>query len=65
MQWRRRTKKLGIVPADAVLPAYPKNLPDWNSITPEQRDLENLRMAVYAAMVERFRVLVVRLRPMP
>jgi arylsulfatase A-like enzyme len=49
----RRQKEMGIVPADAVLPAYPKNLPDWKSLTPEQRDLEDLRMAVYAAMVER------------
>ncbi len=49
----RRQQEMGIVPADAVLPAYPKNLPDWNSLTPEQRDLEDLRMAVYAAMVER------------
>jgi arylsulfatase len=44
---------MGIVPADAVLPAYPENLPDWKSLAPEQRDLEDLRMAVYAAMVER------------
>jgi arylsulfatase len=28
-------------------------LPDWNSLTPAQRDLEDLRMSVYAAMVER------------
>ncbi|MEY3898806.1 MAG: Arylsulfatase [Verrucomicrobiota bacterium] len=49
----RRQKEMGIVPADAVLPAYPENLPAWNSLTPEQRDLEDLRMAVYAAMVER------------
>jgi arylsulfatase len=49
----RRQKEMGIVPADAVLPAYPENLPDWKSLAPEQRDLEDLRMAVYAAMVER------------
>jgi arylsulfatase A-like enzyme len=49
----RRQQEMGIVPANAVLPAFPKNLPDWNSLTPEQRDLEDLRMAVYAAMVER------------
>ena len=49
----RKQKEMGIVPADAVLPAYPENLPDWKSLAPEQRDLEDLRMAVYAAMVER------------
>jgi arylsulfatase A-like enzyme len=49
----RRQKEMGIIPAGAVLPVYPENLPDWKSLTPEQRDLEDLRMAVYAAMVER------------
>lgn len=49
----QRQKKLGIVPKDAVLPAYPANLPDWDSLTPQQKDLEDLRMAVYAAMVGR------------
>ena len=49
----RRQQEMGIVPEDAVLPGYPENLPDWNSLTAEQRDLEDLRMAVYAAMVER------------
>jgi arylsulfatase A-like enzyme len=49
----KRQKSMGLVPADARLPAYPENLPDWTSLTPEQRDLEDLRMSVYAAMVER------------
>jgi arylsulfatase len=49
----KRQKELGIVASDAELPAYPQNLPDWNSLSPEQRDLEDLRMAVFAAMVER------------
>lgn len=48
-----RQKELGIVPANAVLPDFPQNLPDWKSLTPEQHDLEDLRMSVYAAMVER------------
>lgn len=48
-----RQKALGIVPDALDLPAYPKNLPDWESLSPAQRDLEDLRMAVYAAMVER------------
>lgn len=45
--------KFGIINADTPLPKFPKNLPDWNSLTPEQKDLEDLRMSVYAAMVER------------
>jgi arylsulfatase len=48
-----RQKQAGIVAADAELPAYPENLPQWDSLSPAQRDLEDLRMAVYAAMVER------------
>mgnify|MGYP003638384299 CR=1 FL=1 len=49
----KRQKEMGIVPADITLPDYPKNLPVWESLSPEQRDLEDLRMSVYAAMVER------------
>ena len=49
----RRQQKSGLVPADAALPAYPANLPDWSSLSPAQQDLEDLRMAVYASMVER------------
>lgn len=49
----KRQKEMGLVPANAVLPDYPANLPDWDSLRAEQRDLEDLRMSVYAAMVER------------
>jgi arylsulfatase A-like enzyme len=49
----QRQQALGLVPADARLPDYPKNLPAWESLTPAQHDLEDLRMAVYAAMIER------------
>ncbi len=49
----RRLKELGILAADTTLPEVPKNLPAWDSLTDAQRDLEDLRMAVYAAMVER------------
>ena len=48
-----RQKELGLVPARATLPSYPQNLPDWKSLTAEQRDLEDLRMSVFAAMIER------------
>lgn len=48
-----RQKELGLVPSSAALPSYPLNLPHWKSLSPQQRDLEDLRMSVYAAMVER------------
>ena len=49
----KRQKEMGIVAANTKLPDYPKNLPAWESLSPEQHDLEDLRMSVYAAMVER------------
>lgn len=48
-----RQKKIGLVPPNATLPPYPKNIPAWDSLTPAQRDLEDLRMATYAAMIQR------------
>jgi arylsulfatase A-like enzyme len=48
----RRQQEMGIFPASAVLPDAPQNLPKWETLTPAQRDLEDLRMATYAAMVE-------------
>lgn len=48
-----RQRELGLIAADADLPPYPQNLPDWQSLTDAQRDLEDLRMATYAAMVDR------------
>lgn len=48
-----RQVELGIIESDASLPDYPQNLPQWNSLSPEQKDMEDLRMAVYASMVER------------
>ena len=49
----QRQKELGILPENTELPPYPQNLPAWESLSAEQQDLEDLRMAVYAAMVER------------
>ncbi len=49
----KRQKEMGIVAPDTKLPDFPENLPDWNSLSTEQRDLEDLRMSVYAAMIER------------
>jgi arylsulfatase len=49
----RRQRAMGLVPADSELPDYPQNLPPWESLNSAQRDLEDLRMSVYAAMIER------------
>lgn len=48
----RRQIDHGILPPDIPLPAFPENLPDWDSLSPAQRELEDLRMATYAAMIE-------------
>lgn len=48
-----RQKTLGLVSRDRKLPSYPQNLPQWESLSDAQRDLEDLRMSVYAAMVDR------------
>lgn len=45
--------KFGVVKAGTALVDYPQNLPNWETLTPEQKDLEDLRMSVYAAMVEK------------
>ncbi len=48
-----RQKEIGFMPASADLPAYPENFPQWDSLSPAQQDLEDLRRAVYAAMIDR------------
>lgn len=45
--------QLGLVDPETPVAKYPQNLPDWESLSPEQKDMEDLRMSVYAAMVER------------
>ncbi len=45
--------KFGIIKPNTALVDYPQNLPNWESLSPEQKDLEDLRMSVYAAMVEK------------
>lgn len=49
----KKQKKIGIIRPDVPIPEYPVNLPDWDTLTDAQKDLEDLRMSVYAAMVER------------
>ena len=43
----------GLIDDSTPLPNYPENLPEWESLTNEQKDLEDLRMSVYAAMVQK------------
>lgn len=46
-----RQKKLGVIPADAVLTPRPAELPAWDSLTDEQRRLLSHQMEVFAAML--------------
>jgi arylsulfatase A-like enzyme len=50
---RRRTfenqQKLGIIPADAVLTPRPANMPAWDAMKPEQKQLFARMMEIYAA----------------
>ncbi len=48
-----KQKKLGIFPADMKLPPMPDHVPDWQSLTDQQREFESFRMAIFAAMVDR------------
>ncbi|MGZ0709713.1 arylsulfatase [Coraliomargarita sp. W4R53] len=49
----QRMKELGVISPETQLAPHPSNLPRWESLSPEQKDLEDLRMAVYAAMIDR------------
>jgi arylsulfatase A-like enzyme len=44
-----RQKRLGVIPANAKLTAWPSELPTWESLTPEQRKLFARQAEVYAA----------------
>lgn len=48
-----RMQELGIIGPEVKLSAKPTNIPDWDSLSPEQKALEDLRMATYAAMIDR------------
>jgi len=48
-----RQQKLGIVDPSWTLPPRPDQIPAWDSLTPEQRKAESIRMSVYAAMIDR------------
>ena len=46
-----RQKALGVIPASAELTPRPKELPAWNSLTPEQKRLYARQMEVYAGFL--------------
>ncbi len=51
----RNMKKTGAIALDIKIPTASAtiSLLNWDNLTPEQRDLEDLRMSVYAAAVDR------------
>lgn len=46
-----RQKKLGVIPANAILPERDPTVPAWDSLTPEQKKYYAMHMEVYAAML--------------
>jgi arylsulfatase len=49
-----RQKKLGVIPADAVLTPRPAELPAWDSLSPEMRRVYSRMMEVAAAQLAYF-----------
>ncbi|MFA5496322.1 MAG: arylsulfatase [Porticoccaceae bacterium] len=47
-----RQKRLGLVPANAELPAWADNVPTWDSLSADQRRMAARAMEVYAAMLD-------------
>jgi arylsulfatase A-like enzyme len=48
-----KQKELGIFDENTIVPGRPEHIPDWNDLSPERQEFESLRMAAYAAMVDR------------
>lgn len=48
-----RLLKLGIIKKEWALSPRPDNVPAWASLSEKEQDFEDLRMAVYAAMLDR------------
>lgn len=48
-----KQKEVGLLPADTVPSPRPDHIPAWDSLTPELKDWEARRMAVYAALIDR------------
>jgi arylsulfatase len=47
-----RQKKMGVIPATAELTKRPKEIPSWDSQTPEQKKLEERQMETFAGFAE-------------
>lgn len=47
-----RQKALGVIPQDAKLTERPKEIPAWDSLTPQQKKLFSRQMEVYAGFAE-------------
>jgi len=47
-----RMQTLGLAPAGMTLPPRIEDLPEWESLTEEERQIEAREMAIYAAMVD-------------
>ncbi|MEM9185592.1 MAG: arylsulfatase [Planctomycetota bacterium] len=49
----RRQQESGIADSSWELPTRPEGIPAWETLSDEERDFEDHRMAVYAAMIDR------------
>ncbi len=49
----KRQVELGLVKKEWPLSPRPDTIPAWDSLTAEEQDFEDLRMSIYAAMVDR------------
>ncbi len=48
-----KVRELGLVPQETRRTEWPQNLPRWADLTEGQKQMEDLRMATYAAMIDR------------
>jgi len=57
-----RQKQLGIINKDEKLSPRDKSVPEWDSLSPEEKEQFDTKMAVYAAMVDRMDQNIGRIR---
>lgn len=57
-----REKELGILDKDEKLSPRDKSVPEWDSLTSEEKDRYDTKMAVYAAMIDRMDQNIGRIR---
>jgi len=53
VQRYERQLALGVMKPEWALSPRPATIPPWDTLTAEEKDFEDLRMAIYAAMVDR------------